>query len=160
MSLTPEPGSSSYSPSKQSLMTHRRFMKIVSLTLSSFLQLGLFVNSIPSVLADDEYFGDRSVSYGSINVNIFSASPSAKERAEVLKVVQTEQQSNDEKTGTTGTTAIQQLQMSNTNTNDKNDIEKVLDLIPSWKYYKLIGKEYSRRNSGYQGGDDLLAPLL
>ena len=42
----------------------------------------------------------------------------------------------------------------------KNEVDEILDLIPSWKYFKIISQEYSRRSADYTGDDNMLAPLL
>jgi hypothetical protein len=43
---------------------------------------------------------------------------------------------------------------------DEDSLENVLRLIPSYKYFKLISKEYSSRSASYQEGqENLLAPF-
>ena len=85
-------------------------------------------------LGDDEYFGDTTTSVGSININIFSPPSSIKKPS--IEV----------------------------NLDDliepKNELDKLLNNIPSWKYYKIISKEYSRRSSDFNGDVNFLAPLL
>ena len=40
-------------------------------------------------------------------------------------------------------------------------IDEVLKLIPSWKYFKIIAKEYSSRSSSYKEGEEnLIAPFM
>lgn len=42
-----------------------------------------------------------------------------------------------------------------------NQIETVLNLIPSWKYFKIIAKEYSSRSTSYrEGQENLMAPFM
>jgi hypothetical protein len=38
--------------------------------------------------------------------------------------------------------------------------ERVLKLIPSYKYFKVIMKEYSSRSASYNGQDNLMAPFM
>lgn len=39
--------------------------------------------------------------------------------------------------------------------------EEVLKLIPSWKYFKIIAKEYSSRSTNYrEGQENLMAPFM
>jgi hypothetical protein len=40
-------------------------------------------------------------------------------------------------------------------------IDEVLKLIPSWKYFKIIAKEYSSRSTNYKEGEEnLLSPFM
>ena len=44
---------------------------------------------------------------------------------------------------------------------DDSTVTTVLKLIPSYKYFKIIAKEYSSRSTSYvEGKEDLLAPFL
>lgn len=53
-----------------------------------------------------------------------------------------------------------------TRTDGKNakqveSFDEVLKLIPSYKYFKIIAKEYSSRSSSYKEGDEnLMAPFM
>jgi len=43
---------------------------------------------------------------------------------------------------------------------DVDSFEEVLKLIPSWKYFKIIAKEYSSRSTNYQEGkENLFSPF-
>lgn len=113
--------------------------------VAGYLSLSLLLNSpnLPS-FADDEYFGDTSISVGSINTNIF-ASPLTVEQEKLRaqqRIIECEKLKNDQ--------------------SDKNlnEVEKLLNYIPSWKYYKIIGREYSKRSSGYSCEDNLMMPLM
>ena len=92
--------------------------------------------------SDDEYFGDTSTSVGSIDFNIFRSQSSIERQKQEVK---------------------EKLRQRNQQLNDKqemNEFDKLLDLVPSWKYYKLISDEYSKRSTQYSGEANLLAPLL
>jgi hypothetical protein len=42
----------------------------------------------------------------------------------------------------------------------QSPIEQVLNQIPSYKYYKIIGAEYSKRSAGFDGSVNPLMPLM
>lgn len=98
---------------------------------------------IPPSFAADEYFGDTSTSVGSINLNIFNSPEAQAKKRELAKqraaMAQSAEKSSEK---------------------DLTEFGQVLELIPSWKYYKIISQEYSKRSSGYSGEVNLLAPLL
>ena len=54
------------------------------------------------------------------------------------------------------------LQVQSTKNGDQvESIEEVLKLIPSWKYFKIIAKEYSSRSTNYKEGEEnLMAPFM
>ena len=102
----------------------------------------------PYAQANDEYFGDTTSSVGSISLNIFS-SPAEREidRRLALTKIPLAVDSKSPSGEAAGTPS-------------PSDFDKVLKLIPSWKYYKIIANEYSRRSTDYTGEENLLAPLL
>ena len=108
---------------------------------SSFVSAAAILLHSTSTLAigDDEFFGDTSSSVGSINLNIFAPADDAS-----VKQVRTHAA---EKT-------VEEL------IEPKNELDRLLNNIPSWKYYKIISSEYSRRNSDFNGDVNFLAPLL
>jgi len=47
------------------------------------------------------------------------------------------------------------------NAKQVESVEEVLKLIPSWKYFKIIAKEYSSRSSTYkEGNENLMSPFM
>lgn len=90
-------------------------------------------------LGDDEYFGDTTTSVGSININIFAPGNAGSDASSTSRVERP---------------SLEEL------LEPKNEIDKLLNNIPSWKYYKIISQEYSRRSSDFNGEVNFLAPLL
>lgn len=90
-----------------------------------------------------EYFGDTSSSVGSIDFNIFRSQSSIDDsRPQIMKKLREAEKLSMKEDG------------------EINEVEKILNFIPSWKYYKIISNEYSKRSAGYNGEANLLAPLL
>lgn len=87
-----------------------------------------------------EDFGNTQSSAGSINLNPFaSAQDIEASRAKVRQALV------DQEKKAAG---------------PKSDLDLLLEQIPSWKYYKIIGQEYSKRSAGYDGKENLLMPLM
>lgn len=123
-------------------------LSILTDSCKKFMVAGLLVSSLSSnplsayAGIDDENFGDTSSSVGSIDFNIFRSQRSVEESK--LKVQE----------------KLMTIQSQSGIQGSENDFDKVLSLIPSWKYYKIISNEYSKRSTGYTGEPNLLAPLL
>ena len=50
---------------------------------------------------------------------------------------------------------------SDPNAKQVESVEEVLKLIPSWKYFKIIAKEYSSRSTNYKEGEEnLMSPFM
>ena len=102
--------------------------------------------SIPLVAdasgAFDEEFGDTRSSVGSISLNPFV---SKEDLAEAQQKAQR---------------AAAELQVDSASGTAPNPIERVLNQIPSYKYYKIIGAEYSKRSAGFDGSVNPLMPLM
>lgn len=125
--------------------------KILNVIISHSILFNSFVLIPSPSIANDEYFGETSSSIGSIDFNIF------KSQKEILKDKEKLQ------------SQLLQLKLSekensnikSENENMQNDLDSFLNLIPSWKYYKIIGAEYSKRSNSYSpGNENILAPLL
>lgn len=87
-----------------------------------------------------EDFGNTQSSAGSVNLNPFaSAQDIEASRAKVRQALV------DKEKRAVG---------------PKSDLDLLLEQIPSWKYYKIIGEEYSKRSAGYDGKENLLMPLM
>lgn len=54
---------------------------------------------------------------------------------------------------------LEKFTASSTGAEDADSFDTVLKLIPSYKYFKIIGKEYSSRSTAYTGLDNPFAPL-
>lgn len=53
------------------------------------------------------------------------------------------------------------LQVKRDPTKQVESVDEVLKLIPSWKYFKIISKEYSSRSLNYKEGEEnLLSPFM
>jgi len=93
-------------------------------------------------VSDDEYFGDTQSSVGSINFNPFASSTDIEESRSRVQLKLTEMKTFP-RAG-----------------EDVTDLDSLLNLIPSWKYYKVIANEYSKRSSAYKGPDDISTLLM
>ena len=102
--------------------------------------------SIPLVTcasgAFDEEFGDTRSSVGSISLNPF-----------VSKENFVEAQRKAQR-------AAAELEVKPASGTTQSPIEQVLNQIPSYKYYKIIGAEYSKRSAGFDGSVNPLMPLM
>jgi hypothetical protein len=49
--------------------------------------------------------------------------------------------------------------LSPVESDDKESLQTILKLVPSYKYFKIISKEYSSRSTSYSGDDNLFAPF-
>lgn len=93
--------------------------------------------------AFNEDFGDVSTSRGSVSLNPFASQKDLEEaRARV-------------RTAATANPPAQESSTSST-----SEIDEVLRLIPSVKYFKIIADQYSQRSADYDGSTNLFMPLM
>lgn len=104
---------------------------------------------------NDENFGDTTISAGSINLNPFaSAADLDLSRRTVQQRLKATSQSLSDPIPTSS-------QPPPSPTSPISPIEETLRLIPSWKYYKLIATEYSKRSADFApGSENLFMPLM
>ena len=93
--------------------------------------------------AFNEDFGDVSTSRGSVSMNPFA---SQKDLAEGRSRARIAAAAAEAKPATEAAST--------------SEIDEVLRLIPSVKYFKIIADQYSQRSADYDGSTNLLTPLL
>jgi hypothetical protein len=91
--------------------------------------------------AFDEEFGDTRSSVGSISLNPFVSKE---------KLVEAQRKAQ----------RAAELEVKSASGTTQSPIEQVLNQIPSYKYYKIIGAEYSKRSAGFDGSVNPLMPLM
>lgn len=132
-------GQTNFSPTK-------KFLGIASSRI--LVASALLFHGQPS-LGEDEYFGDTSTSVGTIDINIFST-PATREEKRLAMLEKLQKK----------TTTKEQEQESISP--GSSEWDQFLNLVPSWKYYKIISEEYSKRGLGFDpdASPNVLAPLL
>lgn len=124
---------------------HIRAGRVWSLRSVAQRTIAVALVSIPLVScasgAFDEEFGDTRSSVGSISLNPFVSKE---------KLVEAQRKAQ----------RAAELEVKSASGTTQSPIEQVLNQIPSYKYYKIIGAEYSKRSAGFDGSVNPLMPLM
>ena len=92
--------------------------------------------------AFNEDFGDVSTSRGSVSLNPFASQKDLAEARSRARIA-------------AAAAAAKPAAKAST-----SEIDEVLRLIPSVKYFKIIADQYSQRSADYDGSTNLLMPLM